>query len=644
LVGKSTSKLHAFIRGFWEPSQFLVDHWYYIGWRELLKKRIGVIMYQTSKSKGQELVAQRMVKYFRILGNEAYLITSVYHDGKEIVSETQMGENGYFLVNDVELDIPIIRVASLVSKWPPRRVGFKDIVHTLERIVNDFQLNVLITHSTLWNGPEEVAKFVEWRRNIKALGGFPAPLIFCHMSHYQEPSPKRYSLSERSFRMAWNRLSLRTILRVANLILVVTPYEEEAKRKMGASKERLFLFPGGIDDVSFSQFSTADPSEFRQRLGANPETKIVAVVGTVETRKNPSAVLDVAEKMTGLNDIRFVMAGRGESEYSDIVRKRADGLSNVRYLGEISEKDKVQLMRNSFLNITLSKMEALGLTQLEFMYEGVPIVTSAVGGQSWIIRDGEEGIHVHGPGDIEGAVKAITTLAGDPSKWGKLSSNAKEKASRYTLTKLMRDLDDALTKEIQKETGLCTLPGEVRSTVSQPEYIIHSWSHGATKVAATERRIFIQRGRLSRSTIEIPYSNINSIEHLRRQHWKSLVIGGGLSALLFIQHYITPIISRTLTTRLTVFLASLTIIGRYHPEILIPYLSVLPISIAVIVFLLGMREGYALQGATTEPIFLPPSFSDAIQYVREAQNQEISNKSNQIPASIAEAEEETPES
>ena len=78
-------------------------------------------------------------------------------------------------------------IASLVTKWPPRRVGFKDIVHTLERIVNDFQLNVLITHSTLWNGPEEVAKFVEWRRNIKALGGYQAPLIFCHMSHFQEP-------------------------------------------------------------------------------------------------------------------------------------------------------------------------------------------------------------------------------------------------------------------------------------------------------------------------------------------------------------------------------------------------------------------------------------------------------------------------
>jgi len=622
--------LPSFISGLWGTACFLVVPTLVcvhipIAARSL-KKRIGVVMYETSNSKGQELVAQRMVKYFRTLGNEAYLITSVFHDGREVVSEAQMGERGYFLVNDVELDIPIIRVSSLVSKWPPRRVGFKDIVHTLESIVNDFQLNVLITHSTLWNGPEEVAKFVEWRRNIKALGGYPAPLIFCHMSHYQEPSPKRYSLVERSYRMAWNQLSLKTILRVANLILVVTPYEEDAKRKMGAPKERLFLFPGGIDDVSFSQFSSTDPSEFLRQLGMSPSSKLVAYVGTVEARKNPAAVLDVAEKLTELHDIRFIIAGRGESEYSEALRKRADGLANVKYLGEVSEKDKVQLMRNSFLNITLSKMEALGLTQLEFMYEGVPVVTSAVGGQSWIVKDGEDGVHTNGPNDVDGAVAAITNLTRDSSRWTKLSGKAKEKASQYTLTRLMERLDRALTKEIERETGLSELPGEVRTTLSQPEYIIHTWSHGTTRIAATETRIFIQHGRISRTTAEIPYSSINSIEHMKRLHWKTLLVGALLSILLFIQHFVFPIISRTLTSRLSILLSRLVPFVGFNPETVIRYLSILPISIALILFLIGMREGYSLQGATLKPIFLPSSFSEAVQYVREMQTRRVADK------------------
>ena len=574
-------------------------------------------MYQTSRTKGQELVAQRMVNYFRRLGNEAYLITSVYHDGKEVVSEDQMGTRSYFLVNDVELKIPIIRVASLVSKWPPRRIAFKDIVRTLENIVNDFQLNVLITHSTLWNGPEEVAKFVEWRRNMKALGGYQAPLIFCHMSHYQEPSPRRYSLMERSFRMAWNRLSLRTIIRVANLILVVTPYEEEAKARMGAPKEKLFLFPGGIDDLSFSQYSSSDPSEFLNQFDLPSDSKIVTFLGTIEDRKNPSAVLGVAERVTARNDIRFVIAGRGDSEYMESIRKKAESLPNVMYIGEVSERTKVHLIQNSFLNIILSKMEALGLTQLEFMFEGVPVVTSGVGGQSWIVRDGEEGMRVKGPDDTEGAAAAITALADDGQKWQKLSANAKQKASNYPLSRLMEDLDRAITKEIEKESGLSTLPTEVRSSISNPEYVIHTWSHGTSRVVATERRVFIQRGRLSRNTLEIPYSSINSIEHMRQLRWRALVLGGLLSALLFIQHYVFPIISRKLTVMVIDIASSLLHAGSINVELVVRFLWLLPILAATIIFLIGTRKGYALHGATMNPVFLPPSFEQAIQYLRE---------------------------
>jgi glycosyltransferase involved in cell wall biosynthesis len=566
-----------------------------------------------------------MVRYFRALGNEAYLITSVYHDGRETINENQMGERGYFLVNDVELDVPVIRVASLVSKWPPRRIVFKDIVQTLENIVNDFQLNVLITHSTLWNGPEEVAKFVEWRRNIKALGGFPAPLIFCHMSHYQEPSPERYSLVERSFRMAWNRLSLRTILRVANLILVVSPYEEEAKIKMGAPKGKIFLFPGGVDDVSFSQFSTADSFQFRRALGIQPSSRIVAFVGTVEVRKNPGAVLDVAEKLTDRNDIQFVLAGRGDSEYTETVQKRAQELPNVKYLGEVGEKEKVQLMQNSFLNIILSKMEALGLTQLEFMFEGVPVITSGVGGQSWIVRDGEEGIHVKGPNDVEGAANAILRLASDETKWSKFSDNARQRANQYTLTNLMRRLDDALTGQIEEETGLSKLPFEVRSTISQPEYVIQTWSHGTIKVAATERRIFIQRGRLSRTTLEVPYSSIRSIEHVRKLHWKSLLVGGLLSLLLFIQHYISPIISRGLISSFEYFIVRFVPAGTVGLEAIIRVLWVVPVSIGAIAFLVGMRKGFAFHGASINTIFLPSAFGKTVQYVREMQNRLVTD-------------------
>jgi hypothetical protein len=217
-------------------------------------------------------------------------------------------------------------------------------------------------------------------------------------------------------------------------------------------------------------------------------------------------------------------------------------------------------------------------------------------------------------------------LADDAERWKKLSSNAKERASQYTLTNLMQNLDDAITKEVEKETGLSTLPEEVRSTISQPEYVIHTWSHGTMKIAATENRVFIQRGRLSRNTLEIPYSNIKSIEHVRRHHWKSLVFGGLLSLLLFVQHYVSPIISRHLTTRLEFLLSGLIPPNIINLEAVIRILWVIPISFAAIVFIIGMRKGYALHGASMNPVFLSPAFSKSVQYIREIQDREIAGK------------------
>ena len=601
-----------------------------------MKKRIGVIMYQTSRTKGQELVAQRMVGYFRKLGHEAYLITSVYHDGKEAIREDMVGEKGYVLVDDKELNIPVIRVISSTSHWPPRRVIFRDSIHTLERIVNDFQLNVLITHSTLWNGPEEVAKFVEWRRNIKALGGYQDPLVFCHMSHFQEPSG-RYSLVERSFRMAWNRLSLRTILRVANLVLVVTPYEEEAKSKMGVPQAKFILFPGGVDDNAFASFALSNPEELKQRLNLDSDAKIIAYVGTIEERKNPMAVLEVAEKLTDRKELHFVIAGGGDSEYANAVKLKAETLANVSYLGEITEKEKMQLIRISYLNILLSRMEALGLTQLEFMFQGVPVITSGVGGQSWIVRDGQEGIHVDGPDDVDGAASAVTQLVSDVAKRQTLSVKARERANGFALTTLIRALDEAITREIEKESGMGELPSEVRSTIGEPEVVARTWSRGTRRLAATNRRVFIQQGQLSRSTLEISYSNINSIEHLRRYSWRTLVLGAVLSFLMFIQHYVFPIISRTITSWLVSLAASVMPRGTVQLSQIVGSFWLVPISVAFLFFLVRARKGYALHGARLTPIFLPSSFREAIEYIREMQDRSKSNTgsdANNLPKEI----------
>jgi glycosyltransferase involved in cell wall biosynthesis len=588
---------------------------------DMTEKRIGIIMYQTSNSKGQELVAQRMVREFNRLGHQAYLITGIYHDGNEIMpAENLKRGRGFVYIEDDTLGIPVIRVDSYIASWPPRRIVFRDFIHVLEDIVDMFRLNVLITHSTLWNGPEEVAKFVVWRRDMRNLGGYQDPIVFAHMSHFQEPSFQRYSVKELTFRTAWNKLSLSRVMETANLILVVTPFEKKSKVKLGGKPQKCFLFPGGVDDEAFSRFATMDTADFLQRHNIRPGTKLVSYLGTIEERKNPTAVMKVAHKLKDRQDVHFVFAGKSDSAYAREVEKEARSLPNVTYLGEITEREKVQLIKASHLNIIMSRLEALGIAQLEFMYCGVPVITSATGGQSWVVKDGIDGIHIKGPEDVDGAARAIARLVDDSNAYRQLSDNAREKAASLTTSRLVSGLDAALDGEIAKESGLAGLPEEIQTTMVKPEYTLKTWTSGTSGVVATNRRIFVRQGFISRTVTEVRYADIKSIEHARRYPWKTVLSGAAVSTFFLVAPSLRPIFSRTFiaqieewwNTFLPLIPAGLT--SEAVTQVLLP---LLPFLISLLLFFLGARLGFKLYGIGIKPLYLPRRFKEAVGFIRD---------------------------
>jgi hypothetical protein len=289
-------------------------------------------------------------------------------------------------------------------------------------------------------------------------------------------------------------------------------------------------------------------------------------------------------------------------------------LPNVTYLGEINEQEKVQLIKVSYLNILLSQLEALGLTQMEFMYFGVPVITSGVSGQGWLIRNEVEGIHVNGADDVEGAVAAVNRLVDNQVLWRQLSANAKKRAMGSTMSALVSELDEALTRELMKERGLIKIPVEARVTLEEPETVLKSWSFGGWGVIATKKRLFIRRGFISRKVTEIPYSNISSIEYTRRYAWKTLIAGATASAILFVAPFLTPIFSRAFLSWLTPILEAPALASFFD------VLPILPLVASIFVFVFQARVGYTLRGPGINALYLPGIFRGAIAFIRRIQD------------------------
>ncbi len=406
---------------------------------------IGVVMYQTSLTKGQELVALRMTQELRRQGHRSYIITSPYHDNRLVTEyrDIERSVEGYLFSENSEFQVPIIRTGGYVSSWPPRRIMFRDFVGVLRRLFERFRFDAIISHSTLWNGPEEVARYVAWRKMLDAQGLDGNTLVYAHMSHYQPPDPVRYDLVERTFRLTWNSMVFPQIFQTAKFLLCTTPIEESQMVSLGARKEQCLLYPGGVEEEAFKRHWSKDLSSFLDRHSIPRNTKIISYLGTVEERKNPLAVIRLAKMFARSENMHFVIAGHPSNQDRQVMRASIE-LRNLTYVGELSEEEKIALIKASYLNVLMSRMEALGLTQLEFMYGGVPVVTSAVGGQKWLIRNGVDGFHVNGPDDLEGAARVIETLVADGALREGLAANARERGREFTLTKITSHLSSRL--------------------------------------------------------------------------------------------------------------------------------------------------------------------------------------------------------
>jgi len=100
---------------------------------------------------------------------------------------------------------------------------------------------------------------------------------------------------------------------------------------------------------------------------------------------------------------------------------------DVFFLGEQDQLEPLFFCADLFL--LPSEQESFGLTALEAMNCGVPVVGAAVGGLPEVIVDGETGF-LRPVGDVAGMAEAAIGLLGDPARLERFRVQARERAVR----------------------------------------------------------------------------------------------------------------------------------------------------------------------------------------------------------------------
>lgn len=138
----------------------------------------------------------------------------------------------------------------------------------------------------------------------------------------------------------------------------------------------------------------ATPHNWRRQLGISPQQPIIGFVGRLATNKGVDILLQAAARINREHpDTHWVIAGNGVEKAALQQQAAAAGLEGkVHFTGSLPRDAVYGAMKGFDIAVVPSREEGFGLTALEAMACGVPLVASRVDALHEVVKDGETGM------------------------------------------------------------------------------------------------------------------------------------------------------------------------------------------------------------------------------------------------------------
>jgi D-inositol-3-phosphate glycosyltransferase len=222
----------------------------------------------------------------------------------------------------------------------------------------------------------------------------------------------------------------KAIVRAVDRLIAQCPAErDELLTDYGALADQIALIPSAVDT---DRFRPVDTCAARQTLEIDLATEMIVYVGRIVPRKDVRNVIQALARLktlrlaagTATMPVLYIVGG--ETEKPDPVATPEIGvlralatelgvLDQVRFAG-CRQPDELHLWYSAAdVAVTTPWYEPFGLTPLEAMACGVPVIGSRVGGIAFTIADGETGFLVP-PRDPEALSARLSEILRDPAR------------------------------------------------------------------------------------------------------------------------------------------------------------------------------------------------------------------------------------
>jgi phosphoheptose isomerase len=250
------------------------------------------------------------------------------------------------------------------------------------------------------------------------------------------------------------------IVREADLVIAECPQDQEDLTLLySADRERTVVVPCGFDP---SEFWPIDKFLARRKLGLNKTDFIVLQLGRIVPRKGVDTVIRSFAQFLRSHDVsaRLLVVG-GEAAVANPLHDREIGrLRNLAidegvddrtvFVGRRSREKLRYYYSAADVFITTPWYEPFGITPLEAMACGVPVIGADVGGIKYTVVEGQTGYLVP-PKDEEKTAKLLSYLYSNPSAGERLGKEGIRRVNEnFTWQKVTRAVSDVYEEAIAK--------------------------------------------------------------------------------------------------------------------------------------------------------------------------------------------------
>ncbi|QCC47216.1 glycosyltransferase family 4 protein [Halobellus limi] len=196
---------------------------------------------------------------------------------------------------------------------------------------------------------------------------------------------------------------------------VLNPAIESAFVDRGVPPSSVRIIPNGVDIERFGTVDTAALKRVRETYGIG-DRPVLLFVGTLMPRKGVTELVGAIDRVVNERDydVDVVLAGEADLDVSYTQRverliARAGLDSHITMPGFVPGEDLTALYHLADALVVPSLEEGFGMTAIEAMAAGTPVVGTRVGGLPDLI-DSERTGTLADPGDVSGLTDAIEDM------------------------------------------------------------------------------------------------------------------------------------------------------------------------------------------------------------------------------------------